>query len=95
MKIFFSCFSCISWSIFIAGEKCAALYLVFVPNTVNLPGIREQEETVSGILIRTYIVLYDEEKDFYINEPTGLVFAVVVFFSSVISLDISRILGYF
>ncbi len=41
-----------------------ALYLVFVPNTVNLPGIREQEETVAGILIRTYIVQYDEEKDF-------------------------------
>ena len=41
-----------------------ALYLVFVPNTVNLPGIREQEETVAGILISTYIVQYDEEKDF-------------------------------
>jgi hypothetical protein len=41
-----------------------ALYLVFVPNTVNLPGIRELEETVGGILIRTYIVQYDEEKDF-------------------------------
>lgn len=41
-----------------------ALYLVFVPNTVNLPGIREQEETVGGVLIRTYIVQYDEEKDF-------------------------------
>jgi hypothetical protein len=37
---------------------------VFVPNTVNLPGIREQEETVAGILISTYIVQYDEEKDF-------------------------------
>ena len=41
-----------------------ALYLVFVPNTVKLPGIREQEETVAGILISTYIVLYDEDKDF-------------------------------
>lgn len=41
-----------------------AVYLVFVPNSVNLPGIREHEETVSGILIRTYIVQYDEEKDF-------------------------------
>ncbi|MDQ1274422.1 MAG: hypothetical protein QG591_3052, partial [Planctomycetota bacterium] len=41
-----------------------ALYLVFVPNTVNLARIREQKETFDGIVIRTYIVLYDEEKDF-------------------------------
>ena len=41
-----------------------AIYLVFVPNTVKLPGIREQEETVEGTRIKTYIVLYDEEKDF-------------------------------
>jgi hypothetical protein len=41
-----------------------ALYLVFVPNTVNLGDIREEEETVGDILTRTYIVLYDEEKDF-------------------------------
>jgi hypothetical protein len=41
-----------------------AIYLVFVPNTVKLPGIREQEETVEGIRIKTYIVLYDEETDF-------------------------------
>jgi len=40
------------------------VYLVFVPNIVSLPDIREQEETVAGIFIRTYIVLYDEEKDF-------------------------------
>lgn len=41
-----------------------ALYLVFVPNTVQLSTVREQEETISGITIRTYIVQYDEEKDF-------------------------------
>ncbi|HLP58060.1 MAG TPA: ATP-binding protein [Candidatus Deferrimicrobium sp.] len=41
-----------------------ALYLVFVPNTVNLADIREEEETVGDIRTRTYIVLYDEEKDF-------------------------------
>jgi hypothetical protein len=40
------------------------IYLVFVPNTVTLPVIQEQEETINGIRIRTYIVLYDEEKDF-------------------------------
>ena len=41
-----------------------AIYLVFVPNTVKLAGVREQRETVEGVLIETYIVLYDEEKDF-------------------------------
>ncbi|HLP44401.1 MAG TPA: AAA-like domain-containing protein [Candidatus Kapabacteria bacterium] len=41
-----------------------ALYLVFVPNTVNLADIREEEETMGDIRTRTYIVLYDEEKDF-------------------------------
>lgn len=41
-----------------------AIYLVFVPNTVNLAGVREQKETFDGIVIHTYIVLYDEEKDF-------------------------------
>ncbi|MCK4765452.1 MAG: hypothetical protein KAW12_24835, partial [Candidatus Aminicenantes bacterium] len=41
-----------------------AIYLVFVPNTVKLAGVKEQRETVEGILIETYIVFYDEEKDF-------------------------------
>ena len=41
-----------------------AVYLVFVPNTVKLAKIKEQEETISGIAIKTYIVQYDEEKDF-------------------------------
>jgi len=40
------------------------IYLVFVPNTVNLPIIQEQEETINSIRIRTFIVTYDEEKDF-------------------------------
>ncbi len=40
------------------------VYLVFVPNTVTLPGIKEQVETIDNTEIRTYIVLYDEEKDF-------------------------------
>jgi len=40
------------------------VYLVFVPNTVTLPGIKEQVETIDNIGIKTYIVLYDEEKDF-------------------------------
>jgi hypothetical protein len=41
-----------------------AVYLVFVPNTVKLAGVREQKQTVEGVVIITYIVLYDEEKDF-------------------------------
>ena len=41
-----------------------AIYLVFVPNTVKLASVKEQRETVEGILIETYIVFYDEEKDF-------------------------------
>ncbi|HLP57982.1 MAG TPA: ATP-binding protein [Candidatus Deferrimicrobium sp.] len=41
-----------------------AIYLIFVPNTVDLEGIREDKETEAGVLIRTYIVQYDEEKDF-------------------------------
>lgn len=40
------------------------IYLVFVPNTVTLPGIKEGEESIDRIKIRTYVVLYDEEKDF-------------------------------
>ena len=41
-----------------------AVYLVFVPNTVKLADVREQKETIAGVAIDTYIVLYDEEKDF-------------------------------
>ena len=41
-----------------------AIHLVFVPNTVKLAGIREQKEIIDKIAVDTYIVLYDEEKDF-------------------------------
>ncbi|MCX6583720.1 MAG: ATP-binding protein [Candidatus Aminicenantes bacterium] len=41
-----------------------ALYLVFVPNTVTLEDVRDQKDTIDGVVIGTYIVLYDEEKDF-------------------------------
>jgi hypothetical protein len=40
------------------------VYLVFVPSTVKLSNIKEQVEIISAITIRTYIVQYDEEKDF-------------------------------
>jgi hypothetical protein len=40
------------------------IYLVFVPNTVTLPGIKEGVEQIEDIRIKTYTVLYDEEKDF-------------------------------
>ena len=41
-----------------------AVYLVFVPNTVTLPDIKEEEKEINGVLINTYIIRYDEEKDF-------------------------------
>lgn len=40
------------------------IYLVFVPNTITLPDIKESVETVDGIEIETHIVHYDETKDF-------------------------------
>ncbi len=40
------------------------VYLVFVPNTVTLPDIKDEVKAVKGVDIRTYIVHYDEEKDF-------------------------------
>ncbi len=40
------------------------VYLVFVPNTVTLPDITEAEESIDGVNIKTYIVKYDEERDF-------------------------------
>jgi hypothetical protein len=40
------------------------IYLVFVPNTVTLDGLEETLEHIDNIEVRTYIVRYDEEKDF-------------------------------
>jgi hypothetical protein len=40
------------------------IYLVFVPNTITLPEIKESTEKIQGVEIKSYIVLYDEEKDF-------------------------------
>ncbi len=40
------------------------VYLVFVPNTIKMPSIKEGIEKISSISIRTFIVYYDEEKDF-------------------------------
>ena len=42
----------------------AGIYLVFVPNTVTLPGVEDAIEDFDGIQVKTYIVPYDEEKDF-------------------------------
>jgi len=41
-----------------------AVYLVFTPNTIKLPDIREEKKEINGVMINTYIILYDEEKDF-------------------------------
>jgi hypothetical protein len=40
------------------------IYLVFVPNTVKMAGIKEGIEEMGKTLIKTFIVYYDEEKDF-------------------------------
>jgi len=40
------------------------IYLVFVPNTVQLPQIKEDIVTIENVQIKTFIVYYDEEKDF-------------------------------
>ncbi len=40
-------------------------YLVFVPNTVRLSeNIKEGVENIEGVTIKTFLVFYDEEKDF-------------------------------
>ena len=40
------------------------IYLVFVPDTVKLPTIKEDIAVVEKITIKTFIIYYDEEKDF-------------------------------
>jgi hypothetical protein len=40
------------------------IYLVFVPNSVKLPDIKEDITEINNTTIKTYIVSYDEEKDF-------------------------------
>lgn len=40
------------------------IYLVFVPDTVKLPLIKEDVSTIAAVEIKTFIVYYDEEKDF-------------------------------
>ena len=40
-------------------------YLVFIPNTVNLPAdIKEGSELVNDIMLHIHLIFYDEEKDF-------------------------------
>ena len=42
-----------------------AVYLVFCPNNLRYPPpVQEEVETINGVEIRTYLVDYDEEKDF-------------------------------
>lgn len=41
------------------------IYLVFVNNHIELPeSVIEAQETIEGILIKTFLVFYDEKKDF-------------------------------
>ncbi|MBI4647870.1 MAG: ATP-binding protein [Bacteroidia bacterium] len=46
------------------GKK-EAYYLVFMPNNIKYPEkIKEFSEKINGILIQTFLIEYDEEKDF-------------------------------
>ena len=40
------------------------IYLVFVPKYYQNLGLEETEETIKDVLIKSYLVYYDEEKDF-------------------------------
>lgn len=41
------------------------LYLVFVPNQARLPDfVAEGSEEIEDVLIKTFLVFYDEETDF-------------------------------
>ncbi|MCB1193916.1 MAG: AAA-like domain-containing protein [Leptospiraceae bacterium] len=40
------------------------IYLVFVDNTVNIEFVQESVEMIDGIEIKTYLIRYDEEKEF-------------------------------
>ncbi|MCP5498081.1 MAG: ATP-binding protein [Leptospiraceae bacterium] len=40
------------------------IYLIFVDNTVNVEFVKESEETINEIKIKTYLIWYDEEKEF-------------------------------
>ena len=42
-----------------------ALYVVFVPNYITLKSVREaKNEMVDNVSVTTYIIRYNEEKDF-------------------------------
>ncbi|MCP5497967.1 MAG: hypothetical protein H7A23_25720 [Leptospiraceae bacterium] len=44
------------------------IYLVFVDNMVSLEFVKESLETIDGIEIKTYLIRYDEEKEFGLRE---------------------------
>ena len=40
------------------------IYLVFLPNDVKSPEVKDNKEELDGVAVGTYIIEYDEEKDF-------------------------------
>lgn len=42
----------------------SAIYLVFVETAITNPNVTEKPETIDGVLIKTYLVPYNLEKDF-------------------------------
>jgi len=39
-------------------------YIVFVENTINPDYVSDQPETIEDVTIYTYLIWFDEEKDF-------------------------------
>jgi len=46
-----------------AGIK-EGIYIVYIDNTVKTDKITEKTETIDNVEIKTYLIIYDEEKDF-------------------------------
>ena len=43
----------------------AGIYVVFVVNGIPMPeSLKEDKETIEGVALTTYLIMYDEEKDF-------------------------------
>jgi hypothetical protein len=40
------------------------IYIVFIENYIEMPGVVESKEVINDIEIKTYLIKYDEEKDF-------------------------------
>ena len=46
------------------AEIKKGIYIVFIDNTVKLDRLKETTEKINGIEIKTYLIIYDEKKEF-------------------------------